>query len=253
MVAAQFALLDHLGIERVHACVGPSLGGMQSLCAAAMYPERVSRFVTISACARAFPGSIAFRHVQREAIMSDPNWRGGDYYEGDAPVAGFRLARQVGTISYKSGLEWQHRFGQRRCKASGGTGPIGSNDFEIEKYLMQQSRMGERTQDANTMLWISKAIDRFSLEAVGKDGSPCLAAGLAAAQQPGLVIGVQSDILFPVWQQREVVQALRAAGNKSVVYYELDSDRGHSAFLHEHEQMGPAILGHLCRGLSPRH
>jgi len=250
MVSAQFALLDHLGIERVHACVGTSLGGMQSLLAAARFPDRVGRLVTISACARPCCGSIAFRHVQREAITSDPNWRGGDYYDGRAPTEGLRLARQVGTITYRSGEEWQHRFGQRRSRGhSPGPGAsVGDAEFEIERYLLQQAKIGEKTQDANTLLCISRAIDRFTVEAPGADGQPCLAAGLARARQPALVIGVQSDILFPVWQQREVAQALRAAGNRHVVYYELDSVHGHSAFLHEADQMGPAILGHLSQG-----
>jgi homoserine O-acetyltransferase len=106
MVRAQFALLDNLGIEMLHASVGASLGGMQSTCAAAIFPERVGKFVSISACARSFPGSIAFRHTQRQAVMADPNWNGGDYYgEGcDPPNSGLKLAREVRYILFLSAL-----------------------------------------------------------------------------------------------------------------------------------------------------
>merc|ERR1719245_2219521 len=167
-----------------------------------------------------------------------------------------RLARQVGTITYRSGLEWQRRFGQRRCRgaakvtgASAGGACINNEEFEIERYVAQQCKKGEKTQDPNTMLCISQAIDGFTMEQPGKGGEPCLATGLAAATQPALVIGVKSDILFPAWQQREVANALRAAGNRHVVYYELDSIHGHSAFLHESVQMAPAIMGHLSQDL----
>jgi len=134
-VAAQFELLDHLGIDRVHACVGASLGGMQSVCAAAMFPERVGKFVSISACAKSFPGSMAFRHAQRQAVMGDTNWNGGDYYDGPHPSNGLRLARQIGTITYRSGQEWQMRFGQRGSDREA-EGLV--NEWEIERYLAHQ-------------------------------------------------------------------------------------------------------------------
>merc|ERR1719160_1274568 len=121
MVAAQFLVLDHLNIDILHAAVGSSLGGMQSVCTAALYPERVRKFVSISACAKSFPGSMAFRHTARRAIMSDPNWNGGDYYDGPAPNDGLRLAREIGTITYRSGSEWHERFGQKRFDAQLGS------------------------------------------------------------------------------------------------------------------------------------
>ncbi|CAK0888232.1 unnamed protein product, partial [Prorocentrum cordatum] len=140
------------------------------------------------------------------------------------------------------------RQGPRSPGAQEAVSGAAASEAWAGRYLLQQAKIGEKTQDANTLLCISRAIDRFTVEAPGADGQPCLAAGLARARQPALVIGVQSDILFPVWQQREVAQALRAAGNRHVVYYELDSVHGHSAFLHEADQMGPAILGHLSQG-----
>jgi len=243
-VAAQFKLMTHLGIEKVHACVGSSLGGMQSVCSAATYPERVGKFVSISACAKSFPGSIAFRHAQRQAIMCDPNWNGGDYYNGSLPADGLRLARQLGTITYRSGKEWQQRFGQQLSK--GVTDQLGlKNEFMIENYLAHQGEKWVGAYDANSMLWISKAMDGFSMEQPDKDGKPSLVAGLATAMQPCLVIGVQHDVLFPVWQQKEVADSLRQAGNKKVCYYELDSVYGHDSFLLDAVSIGPAVKGLL--------
>mmetsp|Transcript_96702 Transcript_96702/g.235092 ORF Transcript_96702/g.235092 Transcript_96702/m.235092 type:complete len:537 (+) Transcript_96702:99-1709(+) len=243
-VAAQFALLDYLGIEKVHACVGASLGGMQSLCAAGRFPDRVGKFVSISACAKSFPGSMAFRHAQRQAIMSDPNFNGGDYYDGPLPASGLRLARQLGTITYRSGQEWHQRFGQRRHKDA--QAPKDLNvEFEIERYLMHQGEKWVNNYDPNSMLWISKAMDSFTMERPDSDGKASLEAGLADAMQPALVIGVQHDVLFPVWQQKEVADTLKAAGNRRTVYYELDSVFGHDAFLLDEVSMGPAVKGHL--------
>uniref|UniRef100_A0A7S4Q845 AB hydrolase-1 domain-containing protein n=1 Tax=Alexandrium monilatum TaxID=311494 RepID=A0A7S4Q845_9DINO len=243
-VAAQFALLDYLGIEKLHACVGASLGGMQSICAAGRFPDRVGKFVTISACAKSFPGSMAFRHAQRQAVMSDPNFKGGDYYEGELPASGLRLARQLGTITYRSGQEWHQRFGQRRHKEA--PAPKDLNvEFEIERYLMHQGEKWVNNYDPNSMLWISKAMDSFTMEKADEDGRPSLIEGLADAMQPALVIGVQHDVLFPVWQQKEVADTLRAAGNRRVVYYELDSIYGHDAFLLDAVSIGPAVKGHL--------
>ncbi|CAE6954642.1 cysA [Symbiodinium sp. KB8] len=243
-VAAQFLLLEHLGISKVHACVGSSLGGMQSVCSAAMFPDRVGKFVSISACAKSFPGSMAFRHAQRQAIMSDPHWKGGDYYDGPLPANGLRLARQLGTITYRSGLEWQQRFGQSLAK--GVTKREGlKNEFMIESYLAHQGEKWVNAYDPNSLLWISKAMDGFSMEKPDKDGKLSLLEGLKPAMMPALVIGVQHDVLFPVWQQKEIADTLRQAGNKRVVYYELDSVYGHDSFLLDAVAIGPAVKGHL--------
>jgi len=243
-VAVQFHLLDHLGIDRVHACVGASLGGMQSVCSAANFPDRVSKFVSISAAAKSFPGSMAFRHTQRQAIMLDPHWNGGDYYEGPLPASGLRLAREIGTITYRSGQEWQQRFGQRRARGMTMEGL--EEEFEIERYLKHQGAKWVNNYDPNSMLWISKAMDGFSLEKPDREGAPCLVTGLLPARDiPALVIGVQHDVLFPVWQQKQIADVLRATGSKVVTYYELDSIYGHDAFLLDAVSIGPAVKGHL--------
>mmetsp|Transcript_145 Transcript_145/g.449 ORF Transcript_145/g.449 Transcript_145/m.449 type:complete len:412 (-) Transcript_145:169-1404(-) len=243
-VAAQFALMDHLGVDKLHAAVGSSLGGMQSVCAAAMCPERVGRFVSISACAKSFPGSMAFRHAQRQAVRLDPAWNNGDYYDGPLPEAGLKLAREIGTITYRSGLEWQARFGQARTPYETPIDEV-HYEFEIERYLVHQGKKWVNNYDPNSMLWISKAMDGFSMESLDETGVPSLKEGLKTAMQPALVIGVQHDVLFPVWQQKEIADTLRAVGNKHVVYYELDSHFGHDTFLLDYNSVGPAIKGHL--------
>jgi len=245
-VDVQFKLLDYLGVQKLHACVGSSLGGMQSLCSAARHPLRVGKFVSISACAKSFPGSMAFRHSQRSAIMGDPAWNNGDYYDGELPARGLRLAREIGTITYRSGQEWQERFGQDRFPGARGEPDKGlDHEFQIEKYLSHQGQKWVNNYDPNSMLWISKAMDGFTMEQPGSDGRPCLKTGLATAMQPALVIGMQFDVLFPVWQQKEIADTLRAAGNKRVVYYELDSHFGHDSFLLDAVCIGPAVKGHL--------
>eukprot|EP00935_MAST-01C_sp_MAST-1C-sp1_P000438 g438.t1 len=259
MVRAQFELLDSMGIETLHASVGASLGGMQSVCAAALFPERVGKFVSISACARSFPGSIAFRYTQRQAVMSDPNWNGGDYY-GDGqhhPDAGLKLAREIGTITYRSGPEWQMRFGRKRAGSEVedlGRDPqrpltVKGLNFEIEAYLRHQGQKWLNQFDANTMVWISKAMDAFTLEqpGPGKSGEAALSleAGLSGVQMPALVIGVQTDVLFPCWQQKEIADTLKKVGNKHVTYYELDAIFGHDTFLLDVNAIGSAVKGHI--------
>jgi homoserine acetyltransferase len=121
MVNSQFKLLDHLGIDKIHASVGSSMGGMQSLASASMFPSRISKLVAISSSARSHPYSIALRYCQRQVIMSDPNWyfvknnrNKGDYYQGVIPHVGMKLARQISTVTYRSGPEWEERFGRKR-------------------------------------------------------------------------------------------------------------------------------------------
>uniref|UniRef100_A0A7S2XDH5 EF-hand domain-containing protein n=1 Tax=Lotharella oceanica TaxID=641309 RepID=A0A7S2XDH5_9EUKA len=243
-VKCQFALLEHLGIDRIHASVGSSLGGMQALTAAALYGSRVKNVVSISACTSTHPGGIAFRQMQRECIMSDPNWNKGDYYSGDGPVNGLRLARQAGTITYRSGPEWQTRFG--RTKVSNEL-VIGEN-FMIEQYIRHQGKKWatKRAFDPNSLIWMSTAMDNFTLEQiVPESGDLSLEYGMRDIMQPALVIGVQTDVLFPCWQQREIAKVLRKIGNQRVSYYELDSIFGHDTFLLDTVAVGGAVKGHL--------
>jgi len=169
MVRAQLRLLDHLGIERLHAAIGASLGGMQSLAIAAEAPDRVARLVSISAALRAYPQSIALRFVQRQAVMADPDWRGGRYYGQSFPHRGQRIAREIGTITYRSGPEWQERFGRER--ADDAAPPRLDEDFQVERYLAYQGDKFCLQYDANSYLYISKAMDLFDLLEEQEDGS----------------------------------------------------------------------------------
>lgn len=161
MVRAQFRLLDSLSIERLYASVGSSMGGMQSLAAGVMFPERVGRVASISGCARSHPYSIAMRHTQRQVLMVDPNWSRGFYYDKVPPHAGMKLAREIATVTYRSGPEWEQRFGRRRADPS--RPPALCPDFLIETYLDHAGEKWCLEYDANSLLYISKAMDLFDL------------------------------------------------------------------------------------------
>ncbi|KAI4864346.1 homoserine O-acetyltransferase [Hypoxylon rubiginosum] len=161
MVRAQFRLLDHLGVEKLYASVGSSMGGMQSLAAGVLFPSRVGRIVSISGCARSHPYSIAMRHTQRQVLMMDPNWNRGFYYGRVPPHAGMKLAREIATVTYRSGPEWEQRFGRRRADPT--KPPALCPDFLIETYLDHAGEKFCLTYDPNSLLYVSKAMDLFDL------------------------------------------------------------------------------------------
>lgn len=161
MVRAQFRLLDHLGVDRLYASVGSSMGGMQSLAAGVLFPDRVRRIVSISGCARSHPYSIAMRHTQRQVLMMDPNWNRGFYYGKVPPHAGMKLAREIATVTYRSGPEWEQRFGRRRADPA--KPPALCPDFLIETYLDHAGEKWCLTYDPNSLLYVSKAMDLFDL------------------------------------------------------------------------------------------
>ncbi|CBZ50486.1 putative homoserine O-acetyltransferase [Neospora caninum Liverpool] len=267
MVRVMFRVVDHLGIETLHAVVGSSLGGMQSVAAAAMYPERVKRLVSISGAATSSPLSIALRYAQRQVLMADPLFNNGDYYEKAYPFTGMKLAREIATITYRSGPEWTQRFGRQRVHHQVPTDNVTKNaesqanlatkrlydrpptlgpDFTVEAYLEHQGKKWCHLYDPNSMLFISKAMDHFSLEEpVGPTGELSLEYSLRRVRMPALVIGVKSDILFPIWQQKQLAHSLQRAGNKSVAFYTLDSIYGHDTFLIDVANVGGAVKGHL--------
>jgi len=297
MIRAQFLLLDHLGIERLYASVGSSMGGMQSIAAAHLFPERVARVVSISGCARSSPSGIALRFAQRSVLMVDDNWNRGFYYGPDQvpPHKGMKLARQIATITYRSGPEWEQRFGrQRRHLLRDGVSPSQRApalcpDFLVETYLDHQGEQFCLKYDANSLIYISKSMDLFDMtdealaelaetrmQAHGDDGNlpiepthnrprklsrphittishpgahayvPSLMRGLSRLHAvPVLILGVQSDILFPVEQQREMAECLRMNGNPNVMYYEIDAPHGHDSFLIDVANVGGALKGFL--------
>ncbi|KAF1997110.1 homoserine O-acetyltransferas-like protein [Amniculicola lignicola CBS 123094] len=161
MVRAQFRLLDGLGINKLYASVGSSMGGMQSLAAGVLFPERVGRIVSISGCARSHPYSIAMRHTQRQVLMMDPNWARGFYYGRVPPHGGMKLAREIATVTYRSGPEWEQRFGRRRADPS--RPPALCPDFLIETYLDHAGEKFCLEYDPNSLLYVSKAMDLFDL------------------------------------------------------------------------------------------
>jgi len=161
MVRAQFRLLDNLGIRRLYASVGSSMGGMQTLAAGILFPDRMGRIASISAAARSYPYSIAMRHAQRQVLMMDPNWNRGFYYDGIPPHTGMKLAREIATVTYRSGPEWENRFGRRRADAS--KPPALCPDFLIETYLDHAGEKWSLEYDANSLLYVSKAMDLFDL------------------------------------------------------------------------------------------
>ncbi|PHH54598.1 Serine O-acetyltransferase [Ceratocystis fimbriata CBS 114723] len=163
MVRAQFRLLDHLDIATLYASVGSSMGGMQSLAAGVLFPDRVGRVVSISGCARSHPYSIAMRHTQRQVLMMDPNWNRGFYYGRVPPHAGMKLAREIATVTYRSGPEWEQRFGRRRADPQ--KPPALCPDFLIETYLDHAGEKFCLTYDPNSLLYVSKAMDLFDLGA----------------------------------------------------------------------------------------
>ena len=230
--------LRTLGIERVAAVIGPSLGGMVVLAYAAQFPDEVDNVVSISGAARATPFAIALRSLQREMVRSDPAWRGGNYLPGRGPRLGLRLARKLGTMTYRSPEEWQERFGRRRVPETAGIAGDFRPQFEIEAYLEHQAQRFADTFDANCYLYLSRAMDQFDL---AEHGGGSLAAAFARlGRARALVIGVETDMLFPIEQQREIADHLQAAGAETV-FHALPSVQGHDSFLVDLARFEPAI------------
>lgn len=192
MVRAQARLLDYLGIQKLYASVGASMGGMQSLAFGVHFPSRVGRIASISGCARSHPYSIAMRHTQRQALMMDPRWNRGFYYDSIPPHMGMKLAREIATVTYRSGPEWENRFGRRRADPS--KAPALCPDFLIETYLDHAGEKFSLEYDPNSLLYISKAMDMFDLghehqqkmSERRQDNQQRLAAGQSDARQDDL-------------------------------------------------------------------
>jgi homoserine O-acetyltransferase len=235
-VEAQRRLADHLGIERFAAVIGGSLGAMQALQWSLSYPERVRHSIVIAAAAKLTPQNIAFNEVARQAIMTDPDFHGGHYYEkGVVPTRGLRIARMIGHITYISGEAMAEKFG--RVLRRGQPGFDFDIDFEIESYLRYQGDKFSTYFDANTYLRITKALDYFDPAA---DYGGDLTKALARAKAAFLVISFKSDWRFTPARSREMVRAL--LDNRRIVsYLELDAPGGHDAFLLEDPRYHTAL------------
>lgn len=242
MVRAQQRLIEHLGIARLRAVVGGSIGGMQALEWAVTFPEMVELAISLAATARFHAQGIAYNEVQRRAIMLDPRWREGEYEDDEGPADGLALARMLGMITYQSDPLLTARFDRRPATRPSRWPEFGSR-FDVEGYLQYQGDALVRRFDANTYLYLSRAMDLHDVAV----GHASYAAALERIAARVLLVGVTTDILFPDSHVQALAADLARAG-KSVDYCQLDSIHGHDAFLVEFEKMEAILRRYLETG-----
>jgi homoserine O-acetyltransferase/O-succinyltransferase len=243
MVDVQKRLVESFRIKRLFAVVGGSFGGMQVLQWAISYPEMVRLAVPTATSAYSSPQQIAFNEVGRKAITSDLDWNNGDYYGRTMPARGLSLARMIGHITYLSDESMHQKFGRRLQDKSEYSFNFSSSDFQVESYLRYHGDAFVKRFDANSYLYITKAIDYFDLT---KKGTLSLAEAFKDAKAKFLVISISSDWLYPPYQSREIVEAL-SANDIDVRHREIKSNYGHDAFLLESGQMNYNISNFLSR------
>lgn len=241
MVRAQAMLIEAMGIETLQAVVGGSMGGMQVLQWAASYPERLFSAVCVASAARHSAQNIAFHEVGRQAIMADPDWRGGDYaLHGSRPEKGLAVARMAAHITYLSEAALQRKFG-RELQRDGLSWGFDA-DFQVESYLRHQGATFVDRFDANSYLYITRAMDYFDLAA---PYAGVLAEAFKRARDVRFcVLSFTSDWLYPTAESRHIVRALNAAGARAS-FVEIESDKGHDAFLLDEPVMDSALAGFL--------
>ncbi len=238
MVKLQKMLVDSLGVSKLLAVAGGSMGGMQALQWAAAYPEMVRTVIPIATTARHSAQQIAFNEVARQSIMSDPDWNGGDYYDKQPPARGLAIARMVGHITYMSDESMRQKFG-RRLRDKDKFGFDFEVDFEVESYLRYRGKQFVNRFDANSYLYITKAEDYFDL----LDGTWQFA--FEGADTRFLVISFTSDWLYPSYQSQEIVRVLRRR-NLDIAYCDLQSNYGHDAFLVDVAEQTDVVRGFLA-------
>ncbi len=252
MVRAQAMLLDYLGIDSLFAVAGGSMGGMQVLQWAASYPRRVFAALPIAASTRHSAQNIAFHEVGRQAVMADPDWRGGRYFaEGINPRRGLAVARMGAHITYLSDAALHRKFGRRFQDRDNPTFSFDA-DFQVESYLRHQGITFVERFDANSYLYLTRAMDYFDLAA---DYDGVVANGFLGTPTRFCVISFTSDWLFPTPESRAIVHALNAAGAR-VSFAEITTDKGHDAFLLDEPELFAIVRGFLegaarARGLPP--
>ncbi len=241
MVGAQKLLLDHLGIDQLFCVTGGSMGAMQALQWAASYPERVFAAAPIAGAARHTAQNIAFHEVGRQAIMADPDWCDGDYQsQGKHPRRGFAVARMAGHITYLSGPALHRKFGRTLQNRPGVTYGFDA-DFQVESYLRYQGSAFVERFDANSYLYITRAMDYFDLV---EEYGGVLARAFEGTETRFCVISFTSDWLFPTSENRAIVHALNAVA-ANVSFVEIESDKGHDAFLLDEPEFRATLAGFL--------
>jgi homoserine O-acetyltransferase len=243
MVRAQAMLLDHLGVGRLKAVVGGSMGGMQALSWPATFPDRVEAAVVIASTARHSAQNIAFHEVGRQAVMADPRWNGGAYYDGEPPAAGLAVARMAAHITYLSEAGLTEKFG-RRLQAREAKSFGFDADFQIESYLRHQGLSFVDRFDANAYLYITRAMDYFDL---AEEHGGLLANAFRETKARFCLVSFDTDWLYPTRDSRAIVHALNAAG-APVSFVELSSPFGHDAFLLEAPELNRVVDGFLRAG-----
>lgn len=246
MVRVQRLALKQLGIDRLLLVAGGSMGGMQTLQWAVDYPELVGAALPIATPGRASAQSIAYNEAGRQAIMLDPYWRGGDYYRyGEGPEAGLGVARMIGMITYQSDAAMARKFGRRLMDGPDANIFDLATQFEVESYLHYQGRKLARRFDANSYIYLTRALDLFDIGY----GYGSFEAALDRIRCPVLVYGMSSDILYPTYQQKEIVDTLTRLG-KDAEYAELETEHGHDGFLIEFQRMEGTLREFVERAAS---
>lgn len=240
MVRAQRVLIEHLGVRQLAMVAGGSIGGQQALEWGIAYPESVQKIIVVAATAALTAQAIAFSEVERQAIMVDPLWQGGNYAPDQGPEAGLSIARMLAMITYQSEEAMEMRFARRFANNKAVPAPSRAADlgerFDVESYLYYQGGSLVKRFDANSYLYISRAMDLYDI----REGYPSLEAALRRLRSKALFIGIRSDFLFPAVHVRWLADQVRLVGGDST-YVELDSPHGHDAFLKEWEQMTNAL------------
>jgi homoserine O-acetyltransferase len=244
MVRTERAFLDELGIERLAAIAGGSLGGMQALEWAITHPDQVDAIVVIASTHALHPQGLAWNAIARESIMRDGTWQGGDYYDADQlPTAGMGIARMIGHITYLSAPALDHKFGRRLQFADDIRYTVTEPEFEVESYLRHQADSFVKRFDANTYLYTSRALTYFDLARQYGDGS--LAKALEPIKARSLLISFSSDWLYPPSASQQIEDALLSL-NKAVEFHVIDAPYGHDCFLLEEARQIPIVRNFLA-------
>ena len=237
IASSGYYLMRELGVEKIHAAVGSSMGGMSSIAYAMQYPGEIKYLISISAATQALPLTIALRSLQREIIRSDPNWNNGRYTDETRPLSGMSLARKLGLVSYRAADEWNSKFDRSRLPPEQLSGERFEREFEIENYLEYNAQKFIHSFDPNSYLYLSRAMDWSDIAEHGDS----IRDGMSKVDvEKALVIGVTTDILFPARQQKEIADVMRATGTE-VDYIEIDSVNGHDAFLIDDKHFSPVV------------